>query len=122
MSPSVSVPTVAQILAELSANQGRVLSPGAGEKSVTGVQIGDLLSFIIGGSREGDAWITIQVHLNVAAVAVLKEIPLVILAANREPSKELTAKCIEEDIALLAVPYSVYATALRLCRLGVPER
>jgi hypothetical protein len=110
------------VLAELSAGQGRILSPGAAEKPVKGVQIGDLLSYIIGEAQEGDIWITIQVHLNVAAVAVLKEIPLVILASNREPAEDLAAKCREENIALFAAPYSPYAAALRLHRLDVPVR
>lgn len=34
-----------------------------------------------------------QSHLNVAAVAVLKEIPMIIIASGREPAADLMARC-----------------------------
>ena len=52
-----------------------VQAAGDPERDVTKAAAGDLLSFIMGTVSEGSAWITIQAHLNVAAVAVLKDIP-----------------------------------------------
>ncbi|MEW6599735.1 MAG: serine kinase, partial [Nitrospirota bacterium] len=36
---------------------------------VTGVYISDLLSDVMGNSKEGNIWITLQTHLNIVAVA-----------------------------------------------------
>ena len=77
------------------------------------------MSHILGEARENWLWVTIQIHLNVAAVAVLKELPLVILSSNRAPHDDLTAKCREENIALATTPLSSYAVCCRLCRLGI---
>ncbi|MDD3918062.1 MAG: serine kinase, partial [Synergistaceae bacterium] len=52
-----------------------VLAPGDAERGLSGAISGDLLSFIMAEAKEGWLWITIQVHLNVAAVAVLKDVP-----------------------------------------------
>ena len=41
------------------------------ERVVTGGYVGDLLSWVMGRARSGQAWITIMSNQNVAAVAVL---------------------------------------------------
>jgi hypothetical protein len=94
-----------------------VICEGDGERDITGVIVGDLLSFIIGEAQEGEIWVTIQIHLNVAAVAVLKELPMIILASGREPSKELADKCHEENIAIIVVKESAYEVCAKLHRL-----
>ena len=43
------------------------------ENEVTGVYACDLLSRVMSGCQEGDAWITVQTHLNVIAVAELDD-------------------------------------------------
>ena len=97
-----------------------VICKGDGERDITGVIVGDLLSFIIGESKEGEIWVTIQIHLNVSAVAVLKELPMIILASGREPSKELADKCHEENIAIIVVKESAYEVCAKLHRLMNP--
>jgi hypothetical protein len=96
-----------------------VVCPGDETREIRGVIVGDLLSHILGEARENQAWVTIQTHLNVAAVAVLKELPLVILASNRTPQEELTARCREENVALAVSPLHTYELCLRLGALGV---
>lgn len=91
-----------------------VLCAGDDTREVTGVIVGDLLSHIIGEAEEGDAWVTIQIHLNVSAVAVLKDLPLVVLASNRKPLDELLAKCVEEKIALVVLKQSSYEACVLL--------
>ena len=56
------------------------------EKALFGGVAGDLLSFVMKVAGEGNVWVTVQNHVNVAAVAVLKEIPFVLLASGRVPS------------------------------------
>ena len=94
-------------------------SEGDPEREIEGAIVGDLLSHILGEARENWLWITIQIHLNVSAVAVLKELPLVVLSSGRTPNEDLAAKCREENITLTTSRLSSYELCCRLCRLGI---
>ena len=96
-----------------------VTHPGDGAREIEGVIVGDLLSHILGDARENWLWITIQIHLNVAAVAVLKELPLIILSSGRAPQEDMAEKCREENIALATTHLSSYEVCCRLCGLGI---
>ena len=97
----------------------KVHVPGDAAREVETVVAGDLLSFIMGSDSEGAAWVTIQTHLNVAAVAVLKDIPLIIIASGREPAEDLIARCREENIAVITAAGSIYDLCLSLGKLGL---
>lgn len=92
---------------------------GAPEHTVNRVAVGDLLSFVMGSNAEGTAWITIQTHLNVAAVAVLKEMPIIIIASGRTPADDLIERCRTEEIALITVRESIFDTCVKLGQLGL---
>ena len=108
--------TIKEICGALGAE---VHVPGNLDKSVSRVAVGDLLSFVMGSDSENAAWITIQTHLNVAAVAVLKEMPIIILASGRVPAPDLAARCGEEKISLVTARESIYGVCLILGRLGL---
>ncbi|HAJ93727.1 MAG TPA: serine kinase [Synergistaceae bacterium] len=96
-----------------------VHATGDPERDVTKAAAGDLLSFIIGTVSEGSAWITIQAHLNVAAVAVLKDIPVIILASGRKAPPDLIERCRTENICVASVSESIFGTCKRLSDLGI---
>jgi len=96
----------------------KTYSAGDGEREISGVVSGDLLSFIMAEAREGWMWITVQVHLNVAAVAVLKDVPFVLIASGRQPEKDLVERCAAEGITLAGTPFSSYEAAGRLWETG----
>ena len=98
----------------INALESEVICSGDGERVVSGVITGDLLSFIIGEAKEGEILVTIQIHQNVSAVAVLKELPMLILASGRRPSEELVDKCREENIAIVVVEKSAYEVCVLL--------
>ena len=93
--------------------------PGDRERVVAHASAGDLLSFIMGTTPEGSAWITIQAHLNVAAVAVLKDIPIVILASGRKAPRDLIERCSVENICVALVADTIFGTCRRLSELGI---
>ena len=95
-----------------------VVHPGDGSREIEGVIVGDLLSHILGEARKNWLWVTIQSHLNVAAVAVLKELPMIILSSNRIPQDDMAEKCREEDIALATTHLNSYEMCCRLRSLG----
>ena len=51
----------------------------AEDREVTCGYVCDLLSWVMAHGDEGMAWVTVQTHLNVIAVAVLSEMACVIL-------------------------------------------
>lgn len=68
---------------------------------VEGVYVCDLLSWVMSHSKHGDAWITIQTHSNVIAVASLLELSCVIIPENAEIEEDTIKKADEEGIPLL---------------------
>ena len=88
-----------------------VLVPGDMERDLTGAISGDLLSFIMAEAREGWLWITIQGHLNVAAVAVLQDVPWILVASGRAPEQALSERCAVEGITLAVTPLSAFDAA-----------
>lgn len=89
------------------------------DKDIQKGVVGDLLSFIMGSAPDRALWITIHTHVNVAAVALLKEIPLVILASGRVPSPELAEQCVKEDIALATADMDSFGLCGRIYQMGI---
>ena len=69
------------------------------EREVTGGYASDLLSDVLAHSREGDLWITLQTHQNIAAVASMKDLAGIILVNGREPEQETIEKAEAEILA-----------------------
>ncbi|MCX7827629.1 MAG: hypothetical protein N2315_00240 [Thermanaerothrix sp.] len=98
---------------------GTVYSEGNQDAQVLHGIVGDLLSHVMGTAPESAAWVTIQTHVNVAAVAVLKDMPMVILACGREPSPDLADRCAKEGICLVSTPMSAFAVCSLLGSMGL---
>ena len=88
-----------------------------GDREVTGVYIGDLLSWVMGRAQSGDAWITIMSNINVAAVASLADVACVILAEGVTMESDVKEVATSKDINILTSEFSAYETAVRLAEL-----
>ena len=82
-------------------------------------EVTDLLSFVMARGEAGMAWITVQTHLNVIAVASLHEFSCVIVAEGCAVEPETLAKAAEEGIPVLRSALSEYILSGRLYALGV---
>ncbi|MDR3289552.1 MAG: hypothetical protein LBT22_09005 [Peptococcaceae bacterium] len=91
--------------------------PGEEDGGVTGGYIGDLLSWVIGRAGQGSAWITIMSNSNVAAVALLADVSMIILAEGVEPDKELVDKAQAHGLALYSSGIGAYELSWRLHEL-----
>lgn len=89
------------------------------EAEVTGGYAGDLLSDVIANSGAGNVWVTIQVHPNIVAVAVLKDLAAVILANGRKPQEETLTKAQEEGVLLAATDLPTFQLVGRLYEMGI---
>lgn len=99
------------------------LTAAAGESGldrlVKGGYCGDLLSEIMGNAPTGCVWLTIQVHQNIVAVAVLREMAAIVLVGGNTPDEETKAKANEEGIPILLTSMDSYSMAGRLYAAGV---
>ena len=91
------------------------------ETEVTGGYVGDLLSDVMANSREGDIWITRQVHQNVVAVASLKEMAGIILVKGAEPAEDTLEKAIRENIPLFTSEMPAFEMAGIIYRMIHPK-
>lgn len=82
------------------------------EREISGVYIGDLLSWVMGRAKENDAWITIMSNINVAAVASLADVACVILAENVSLEKEVEKVIKDKKINVLSSSIPAYETAI----------
>lgn len=92
----------------------RVLTGDKGlEREITGVYVCDLLSWVMSHANKGDAWITVQTHLNTVAVAVLLEIPCIIVPEGIKVEEATIKKASEENIVVLSSEMSAYEICWR---------
>lgn len=108
--------TIAELCAALSAE---VQTAGDGGREINKVIAGDLLSFVMGTAPEGAAWVTIQTHLNVAAVAVLKDLPMIIIASDRKAAPDLVVRCEEEKVCIASVKETIFGVCSKMAELGL---
>jgi len=71
------------------------------EREIAGGYTSDLLSDVMGNAKEGNVWITLQNHMNVIAIASLKELACIILVKGITPAPEIIEKAIAEEIPVL---------------------
>ena len=71
------------------------------DADVTGGYTSDLLSDVIANSKQGNLWITLQIHQNIIAVAKLKDLAGIIIVNNRQPDNDTLEKAREENVPLL---------------------
>ncbi|MBN2225673.1 MAG: serine kinase [Deltaproteobacteria bacterium] len=84
---------------------------------VNGGYVGDLLSDVIANSKQGDIWITRQIHQNIVAVATLKDLAGIILVDNNEPARETLEKAIREMVPVMVSELPCFETAGRIYQL-----
>lgn len=78
---------------------------------VDGAYVSDLLSDVMGKAQPGMLWITSQVHKNIVAVALLKELGAIIVVSEREVDPEVLAQAESEEVVILASKKPAFETA-----------
>ena len=82
----------------------------------------DLLSWVMAHGAAGMAWVTVQTHMNVIAVASLMEMAAVIIPEGIEMEEPSLAKAREEGINVLQTPLTAYEICARLAAAGLPGK
>ncbi len=89
------------------------------DREVKGAYVSDMLSDVMGNSKEGFLWITIQVHLNIIAVASLKNLSGIILVNGRMPAEDTLKKALEENIPIMTTSLPAFDLVGMLYSLGL---
>lgn len=89
------------------------------EREVTGGYVSDLLSDVIGNAKEKCVWITLQIHLNIIAVASLKGISGIILVNSRTPDDDTLNKAVQENVPVMTSSLPTFEVVGRLYSLGL---
>jgi hypothetical protein len=98
----------------------KVETPSADlNREVKGAYVSDMMSDVMGNAKDGFLWITIQIHLNVIAVASLKNLSGIILVNSRVPAEDTLKKAIEENIPVMTTPLSAFDLVGMLYGLGL---
>lgn len=87
------------------------------DRDVSGVYIGDLLSWVMGRASSGDAWITIMSNVNILAVASLADTSCIIIAEDVKLNQDVIETAKEKGINIISSSASIYDTAVWLSQV-----
>lgn len=90
------------------------------DREISGGYVSDLLSDVMGNAREGEVWVTLQVHQNVMAIASLKDLAAVILVNGLQPHENTVRHSNDENIPVLGASCSTFEITGKLYQLINP--
>jgi hypothetical protein len=79
----------------------------------------DLLSDVLAHSIEGDLWVTRQTHLNIVAIAVMRDLAGILLVSGAEPDADTVEKALEKAVPIFRTPLPTFEAVGRLYQLGI---
>src|SRR5512134_3069960 len=79
----------------------------------------DLLSDVLAHSLEGDLWVTRQTHLNIVAIAVMRDLSAILLVSGADPDPDTVEKAREKTIPIFRTPLPTFEAVGRLYQLGI---
>lgn len=87
------------------------------DREISGVYIGDLLSWVMGRANSGNVWITIMSNNNILAVASLADTACILVAEDVALESELLKTAEEKGINVLLTDKSIYDAAVTISKL-----
>ncbi len=111
--------TLQDLVSELALEELTPDGAGAAKGDVTGGYASDLLSDVLANAPAGGILITLQVHLNVIAVASHAGLSAVIFSCGRRPDDDVVERAAEEGLVLLGSKADTFELAGRLYQLGL---
>jgi hypothetical protein len=106
-----------------SAVGGTVANPDVpGATAVRGGYASDLLSDVMANAEDGDVWVTMQRHVNVVAVAQLKNLAGIVIVGGRDPEPGTVARATEHGVTIVTTALTAFDAVGRLYQLGLRGR
>ncbi len=82
----------------------------------------DLLSDVLANSIEGDLWVTRQTHLNIVAIAVMRDLSGILLVNGSQPDPDTLEKAAEKMVPILRTSLPTFEVVGRLYQAGISGR
>ena len=82
----------------------------------------DLLSDVLANSIEGDLWVTRQTHLNIVAIAVMRDLSGILLVNGSQPDPDTLEKAAEKMVPIFRTSLPTFEVVGRLYQLGISGR
>ena len=79
----------------------------------------DLLSDVLANSIEGDLWVTRQTHLNIVAIAVMRDLSGILLVNGAQPDPDTMEKAVEKMVPIFRTPLPTFEVVGLLYQLGI---
>jgi len=92
------------------------------DREVRGGYASDLLSDVMANAQDGDAWITMQRHVNTVAVAQLKNLAGIVIVNGRQPEADMIERAAAHGVAIVTTPLTAFDAAGRLYAAGLRGR
>ncbi len=87
--------------------------------NIESLYIGDLLSVVMANATENQLWLTVQTHINVIAVASLKELGGIVFVEGHEVDEDTLEKAKELKLPLFKTTLSAYELTKKLIISGL---
>jgi hypothetical protein len=81
----------------------------------------DLLSWVMAHGKPGMAWVTVQTHMNVVAVATLMEMAAVIVPENISVPQDVLDRAGSEGVAILSSEKTAYELCGMMYEAGIKK-
>lgn len=88
-----------------------------GDREILGGYVGDLLSWVMGRAKEGDAWVTIMSNVNTVAVCTLADPACIVLAEGVIPEPDMLIRAEQQGINVLATKLDSFSACVRIAAL-----
>lgn len=98
---------------------GKVLTGDYEDREIVCGYTCDLLSHVMGKGQADMAWITVQAHMNVIAVAALLDFACVIIPEGLPVDETIISKAAQEDIIIISCEQTAYELVKLLTDGGV---
>ena len=86
-------------------------------REILGGYAGDLLSWVMGRAKEGDAWVTIMSNVNIVAVCTLADPACIVLAEGVSPDPETLERAKQQGVNILSTELDTFSACARIASL-----
>ncbi len=90
-----------------------------GERTLSGVYIGDLLSWVMGRAQCDNVWITIMSNINIVAVAALADVSCILLAEGVTVDESVRETALAKGVNLYFSEKTAYELAAGLAKYNI---
>ena len=96
-----------------------IFSESAGDPELTRGYVSDLLSDVMANAGKDYLWLTMQTHVNIVAVAALKDIAAALIVGGHRPDPETVSVAVQKGVCLLGTGMAAFEAAGRLYEKGL---